>query len=130
MHQSLALGALAIVLTVGFLPAARCFVQPAMHTGLARSTGRGNNILAKSRACCRKAGALAIQAGAGNGEDPAYPYLFDGRLWFRPAIVRVPEQLPAGVTPIGLFGYSIGCVDTGVHFILQILGLKNTGWLC
>ena len=40
--------------------------------------------------------------------DEAYPYLFEGRLWFRPAIVRVPEQLPLSVQSINLFGYSIG----------------------
>jgi len=42
--------------------------------------------------------------------DSAYPYLFDGRLWFRPAIVRVPQNLPDGLSAVGLFGFSIGGV--------------------
>jgi hypothetical protein len=49
----------------------------------------------------------AFEEGA-NGVDPAYPYLFDGRLWFRPAIVRVSQQLPDSIRPFSLFGFSIG----------------------
>lgn len=56
----------------------------------------------------RPAAASGQQDDGANGVDPAYPYLFDGRLWFRPAIVRVPEEMPAGLAPISLFGYSIG----------------------
>ena len=52
--------------------------------------------------------AVGEQQNGANGVDPAYPYLFDGRLWFRPAIVRVPDLLPAGVAPISLFGYRLG----------------------
>lgn len=58
----------------------------------------------------RPAAASGQQDDGANGVDPAYPYLFDGRLWFRPAIVRVPEEMPAGLAPISLFGYSIGGV--------------------
>jgi len=53
---------------------------------------------------------MAIEKDGTNGVDEAYPYLFEGRLWFRPAIVRVPEQLPPSVQSINLFGYSIGGV--------------------
>ena len=53
---------------------------------------------------------LAAKEDGANGVDAAYPYLFDGRLWFRPAIVRVPPELPGDVRPVGLFGFSIGGV--------------------
>ena len=47
-----------------------------------------------------------------NGEDADYPWLFRGRLWFRPAVVRSPPAgaLPDGVRALSLFGWSIGGV--------------------
>ena len=65
--------------------------------------------------------AVGEQQNGANGVDPAYPYLFDGRLWFRPAIVRVPDLLPAGVAPISLFGYSLGLRFAGV--------VREGGWV-
>lgn len=47
-----------------------------------------------------------------NGVDPDnYPWRFDGRVWFRPALVRAPtEPLPAGVSAVSLFGWTVGGV--------------------
>ena len=46
-----------------------------------------------------------------NGLDEQYPWRFDGRFWFRPAIVPMPATAPPeGLTPIGLFGYTLGGV--------------------
>ena len=46
-----------------------------------------------------------------NGVDAAYPWRFDGRLWFRPALVRMPEEpLPGNVAAVGLFGWTVGGV--------------------
>ena len=46
-----------------------------------------------------------------NGPDPAYPWRFLGRLWFRPSLVRCDDAyaaLPAHVRPLALFGWTIG----------------------
>ena len=46
-----------------------------------------------------------------NGPDPAYPWRFLGRLWFRSALVRCDDayaSLPAHVRPLALFGWTIG----------------------
>lgn len=49
-----------------------------------------------------------------NGLDPDFPWTFSGRLWFRPAIVRVPSEgpnaprPPASVTMLNVFGWTIG----------------------
>jgi hypothetical protein len=48
-----------------------------------------------------------------NGLDPDYPWTFSGRVWFRPALVRVPSgpntpKPPASVTILNLFGWTIG----------------------
>lgn len=54
-----------------------------------------------------------------NGLDPEYPWSFTGRLWFRPALVRVPSgendgnppPPPPSVSILQLFGWTIGgCV--------------------
>mmetsp|Transcript_66963 Transcript_66963/g.183675 ORF Transcript_66963/g.183675 Transcript_66963/m.183675 type:complete len:186 (-) Transcript_66963:676-1233(-) len=46
-----------------------------------------------------------------NGLDADYPWRFEGRLWFRPALVRArPESLPEGVSPVALFGWTVGGV--------------------
>jgi len=46
-----------------------------------------------------------------NGVDDEFPWRFDGRLWFRPALVRAPsEPLPGGVSSVNLFGWTIGGV--------------------
>ena len=40
-----------------------------------------------------------------------YPWSFDGRLWFRPALVKTPEgPLPGDVRPLGVFGWTLGGV--------------------
>lgn len=53
-----------------------------------------------------------MASGEENGEDAAYPWRFDGRVFFRPALVRAPppEQLPAGVGVVGLLGWTLGGV--------------------
>jgi hypothetical protein len=76
----------------------------------------------------RRQAASEKQNGA-NGVDPAYPYLFDGRLWFRPAIVRVPHTLPAGVAPISLFGYSLGLRFAGVVRGGGGVGVRGGRWV-
>ena len=49
-----------------------------------------------------------------NGRDEEYPWLFTGRLWFRPAIVRVEDSNTDSLDDTGivsilsLFGYTIG----------------------
>lgn len=50
-----------------------------------------------------------------NGRDAEYPWCFTGRLWFRPALVRVPSsndpsdpQPPTSVSTVNLFGWTIG----------------------
>jgi hypothetical protein len=46
-----------------------------------------------------------------NGIDDRYPWRFDGRLWFRPALVRMPSKPPPGdVRTVGLFGWTLGGV--------------------
>ena len=50
-----------------------------------------------------------------NGRDAEYPWCFTGRLWFRPALVRVPSSEdpsdpnpPPSVSIVNLFGWTIG----------------------
>lgn len=47
-----------------------------------------------------------------NGLDTEYPWRFDGRFWFRPALVRMPKEgaVPGGARPLGLFGWTLGGV--------------------
>jgi len=47
-----------------------------------------------------------------NGLDSEYPWRFEGRLWFRPALVRMPteQEIPGDVRPFGLFGWTLGGV--------------------
>lgn len=49
--------------------------------------------------------------GSENGLDESFPWRFEGRLWFRPALVRTPpEPLPGGVNALSLFGWTLGGV--------------------
>ena len=50
-----------------------------------------------------------------NGRDEEYPWCFTGRLWFRPALVKIPSESnpsdprpPPSVSILNLFGYTIG----------------------
>ena len=46
-----------------------------------------------------------------NGRDPDYPWCFTGRLWFRPAIVRIPSSPLSphpSVSVLNIFGWTIG----------------------
>lgn len=48
-----------------------------------------------------------------NGLDPEYPWSFTGRLWFRPALSRIPSgpndsRPPQSVTILNLFGWTLG----------------------
>jgi len=50
-----------------------------------------------------------------NGPNAEYPWCFTGRLWFRPALVRVPSsddpsdpEPPTSVSILNLFGWTIG----------------------
>ena len=45
-----------------------------------------------------------------NGVSEIYPWRFDGRLWFRPALVRAPTELPGDVSAVSLFGWTVGGV--------------------
>ena len=48
-------------------------------------------------------------AGVENGLDDEYPWRFDGRLWFRPSLVRTPEYDPPGnIRFLSLFGWTLG----------------------
>ena len=43
-----------------------------------------------------------------NGVDDDYPWRFDGRFWFRPALVRAPQEpLPGGLAVVSLFGWTL-----------------------
>lgn len=52
--------------------------------------------------------------GISKSTDPDYPYLFTGRLWFSPSIVKVPnEEMKSSlsskaVNVVSLFGYTLG----------------------
>jgi hypothetical protein len=50
-----------------------------------------------------------------NGLDDEYPWCFTGRLWFRPALVRIPSRsnpsdpvTPPSVSILSLFGWTLG----------------------
>ncbi|CAB9505033.1 expressed unknown protein [Seminavis robusta] len=49
-----------------------------------------------------------------NGRDPEYPWCFTGRLWFRPALVRVQDSNTQAledsgiISVLNLFGYTVG----------------------
>lgn len=57
-----------------------------------------------------RAPALRMQAPSSNSADGSYPWKFNGRLWFRPALVKAPDStaLPDGVTCLSLGGYTVG----------------------
>ena len=57
-----------------------------------------------------RASTLRMQAPGSNSADISYPWKFNGRLWFRPAIVKAPDSdaLPDGVTCLSLGGYTVG----------------------
>lgn len=78
--------------------ASEALMIPNPFRGLFRAVSRG-----------RSAMALPSQR---NGVDDEYPWLFRGRLWFRPALVRSPPAgaLPDGVSAVGLFGWTVGGV--------------------
>lgn len=48
----------------------------------------------------------------GNNPDDSFPWSFTGRLWFRPALVRVSEKIkpPSSVSILSLFGWTVGGV--------------------
>lgn len=53
--------------------------------------------------------------GNENGRDPEYPWCFSGRLWFRPALVKVPDLSkpsdpapPESVSILNIFGWTVG----------------------
>jgi len=82
---------------------------------------RAHALIAVASLCCTAAlrlpqlprwpGAIGAVASEENGIDEKYPWRFDGRLWFRPSLVRVPETLPPGdVKPVALFGWTVGGV--------------------
>lgn len=55
-----------------------------------------------------------ISAATENGDED-YPWRFEGRLWFRPALVRVPPpdsdlRPPPSVSMLNLFGWTVGGV--------------------
>ena len=61
----------------------------------------------------RIAAAPRASASEENGEDLAeYPWRFDGRVFFRPALVRSPqpEALPRGVGVVSILGWTLGGV--------------------
>eukprot|EP00980_Cylindrotheca_fusiformis_P005726 scaffold1194_cov127-Cylindrotheca_fusiformis.AAC.3 len=75
-----------------------------------RSIKRSSTVPSQAR---RKLFKLKKQTSFENGVDSDYPWAFSGRLWFRPALVRVPSgpddpRPPASVTIINLFGWTIG----------------------
>jgi hypothetical protein len=43
-----------------------------------------------------------------NGVDDAFPWRFDGRVWFQPALTRAPAAIPGDVSPIAVFGWTLG----------------------
>jgi hypothetical protein len=57
-------------------------------------------------------GSAVIIQPTRNGVDERYPWLFRGRLWFRPAFLPTPPAgaLPDGVRALGLLGWTVGGV--------------------
>jgi hypothetical protein len=56
---------------------------------------------------------VKTQTSTENGLDTDYPWTFTGRLWFRPALVRVPSgpndpRPPPSVSILNLFGWTLG----------------------
>jgi len=87
----------AILLLLASLASAHAFAVSAGRT------------LTRTRSRRRASNCRAIEEM--NGLDADYPWRFEGRLWFRPAFVRVkPDALPDGVHPVALFGWTIGGV--------------------
>merc|ERR1719247_683833 len=82
-------------------------LSPALTPGLQPATRRLHH--ASSNIGMVESAAAAQPA---NGVDDAYPWRFDGRLWFRPAFVRAPEPdaLPEGMSAVSLFGWTVGGV--------------------
>merc|ERR1719247_1335179 len=82
-------------------------LSPALTPGLQPATRRLRH--ASSNIGMVESAAAAQPA---NGVDDAYPWRFDGRLWFRPAFVRAPEPdaLPEGMSAVSLFGWTVGGV--------------------
>ena len=65
------------------------------------------------------AATVSVVSPLGFHQLPAFasaPWQFNGRLWYRPALVRKPEAsaVPDGVTPLSLFGWTLGG-----HVVLQ-----------
>ena len=79
-------------------------------------------------------GGVAAEDSEVNGIDEEYPYRFDGRLWFRPALVRMPtEPLPGDVKPIGIFGWTVGgnvCLEYDESPVGKYVEYVTMGALC
>jgi hypothetical protein len=72
----------AVLAWIGTLAATVEGFAPGMHVLLRRRGGVLGGV--QRRHCLRKT--AVMQESGGNGVDAAYPYLFDGRLWFRPVL--------------------------------------------
>lgn len=83
----------------------------AISSALALSPSGG---VLRASSALRAAPAVAMAAAPvqseENGIDSNYPYRFDGRLWFNPALVRCDSIDPPaeGVQLINLFGWTLG----------------------
>jgi hypothetical protein len=112
MHYYFGIGSALLLVAVGSIAVpVRCFTTtvPSVlpHNALRCNPSFARPARPRELQNCGRVGIRAFEEGA-NGVDPTYPYLFDGRLWFRPAIVRVSQQLPDSIRPLSLFGFSIG----------------------
>ena len=61
-----------------------------------------------------------------------YPWSFEGRMWFRPSLVRAPdaEAMPAGLRPLSLFGWTLGglvCLEYDVSPVGPYLEVVHMG---
>ncbi len=67
--------------------------------------------------------------------DDEYPQNFSGRLWFNPALVKVPKDGPGSdVNVLSLFGYSLGGTVTleydskSISFLFVLSNWSRSMW--
>lgn len=108
------------------LPHASALLRPA--------TSALNHHHRTSAISCTASASATSDVGEANGLDDEFPYRFDGRLWFRPAIVPMPkEPLPGDVKALGLFGYTVGgsvCLEYDESPVGPYVEYVTMGALC
>jgi hypothetical protein len=109
------------IIVISTITKCRCFViQPHIISTTRTNTSIGSTISDQEQTTSSDSSLeVNVDDGISVSTDAEYPYLFTGRLWFSPSIVKVPSQkmketLPSnsnddsGVDILSLFGYTIG----------------------